>query len=262
MKKHILLFAIFATLLASCSKEEQISSQAISSGVGACQSITRNILIDQPCPYIDMLDTSIFAWAAFLHYNDNPLYDDQYAVADSDPVMNISANGLQLISSQSYSSTDFEEFFGSSVSFVVDQSDIDFYIPKRVGILSPEISDPEDLLPFCFFEDFELSWNEDVANTNGILVVVEWSGTMYGEDDIPGAHIQNIGYIPHDNGVEVLNNALFDMIPEDAICDLTIIRGNSDVVEYNGSEEVRVGGFSASSITFILVRDMSRYDPI
>ncbi|MFW5761873.1 MAG: hypothetical protein ACOCXH_12930 [Cyclobacteriaceae bacterium] len=262
MKKHILLFAIFVTLLASCSKEEQTSNQAISSGEGACKSITRNILINPPCPYVDMLDTSIYAWAAFLHYNDNPLYADQYAVVDSDPIMNISANGLQLISSQSYSSTDFEELFGSSVSFVVDQSDIGIYIPKRIAILSPEISDPEDLLPFCYYGDFELSWNEDAANTNGILVVVEWTGTMYGEDDIHGAHIQNIDYIPNDNGVAVLNNALFDMIPEDAICDLTIIRGNSDVAEYNGTEEVRVGGFSASSITFILVRDMSRYDPI
>lgn len=262
MKKRILLFAIFATLLGSCSKEEQTSIKSESNGVGACKSITRNILIQQPCPYIDMLDTSIFAWSAFLHYNDNPLYPDQYAVADSDPVMNISANGLQLISSQSYSSTDFEEFFGSSVSFVVDQSDIDFYIPKRIAILSPEISDPEDLLPFVFFQNLELFWNEDAANTNGILVMVEWTGTMYGEYDIHGVHIQNIDYIPNDNGVAVLNNSLFDMIPEDAICDLTIIRGNSDVVMYNGSEEVRVGGFSASSITFILVRDMSRYDPI
>lgn len=261
MKKFILSIVVIATLLISCSKTEQNEGPISENIKGSFKSTTTNMLIDQSIKYANLFDTTIFAQSFFLHFNDNPLYLDQYVVFDTEPPMNITADGLQLSSSQSYSSSDFTERFGSLVTFLVGQYDTDIYIPERIQILRPKISSKEDLLPFCFFEDFELFWNEDDKNDNGILIMVEWTGTMYGEDDIDNAHIQNIDHIPDDDGRAKLNNELFNEIPEDAICDLKIARGNFDVAEYNGTEKVQVGGFSGSSISFILVRDMSKYDP-
>lgn len=262
MKKFILSITVIATLLSSCSKTEQNEEPVNENIKGSFKSTTTNMLINDSIKYANLLDTTISAQSFFLHFNDNPLYLDQYVVFDTDPPMNITADGLQLSSSQSYSSSDFTERFGSLVSFLIGQSDTEFYIPEKIEILKPEISSKEDLLPFCFFEDFELFWNEDVDNDNGILVMVEWTGTMYGENDINNAHIQNIDHIPDDDGTATLNNDLFKDIPEDAICDHKIARGNLGVVEYNGTDKVQVGGFSGSSISFILVRDMSKYNPV
>jgi hypothetical protein len=105
----------------------------------------------------------------------------------------------------------------------------------------------------------KIVWNADNDNENGIVVIVEWTGNMYAHDKVNGTHIRNVDIILDDDGDEILNNLLFQDIPEDAMATLTLIRGNVDVINY-GSDRVKIGGESIVSLPFILVRDMSHYN--
>ena len=67
-----------------------------------------------------------------------------------------------------------------------------------------------------------------------------------------------VGY-RQDDGLEVLDNDIFNQIPDDAMATITILRGNVAIADYNGTS-VKVGGESIMALPFILVRDMSHYN--
>jgi hypothetical protein len=137
---------------------------------------------------------------------------------------------------------------------------ISMYVPELLHITSPNIENPEDLLPYCYYDNFVLGWNADPQNENGLVVVVEWNGTdLYGNEY--KEYVRSADIIKNDNGSCVLNNALFDGIPHGALVNIQLIRGNIDVegkiIHEDGSEEYFV--FVAASqaiLPIILVREI------
>jgi len=174
------------------------------------------------------------------------------------------------------------QFFGTNVNFSVFKENaggsgvmkapgdggegvtiITMYVPELLQITSPNIEIPDDLLPYCYYENFSLGWNADPQNENGLVVVVEWNGTdLYGNEY--KEYVRNADIIKTDNGKSVLNNKLFDGIPHGALVNIQLIRGNIEVTgliidNATGEEEEFV--FVAASqaiLPIILVREISQ----
>jgi len=142
--------------------------------------------------------------------------------------------------------------------------EVTMYVPELVQILSPRVETEEDFMPFCYYRNFILKWNADPQNENGLVVAVEWSGTdIFGKDY--GRHIMNVDIINNDNGQAILDNRLFEGIPQGAVARLMLLRGNIEVIEdflnEHGQEEAfRIVAISQATLSFIMVREITIID--
>lgn len=131
---------------------------------------------------------------------------------------------------------------------------VDMYVPKAIEFISPHAETEEDLNPLCYYKDFVIKWNIDENNENGVLVVIDWNGSMVLGKDIPGTHVCRIASFP-DIGEARLSEEMFDGIPDTAHCDLLILRGNIDNVE-QGQFTYKLIGKTHHLISFILIREI------
>lgn len=90
-----------------------------------------------------------------------------------------------------------------------------------------------DPTPFCYYRDMEIEWNADLANPNGVVVVIEWQGGMaYGESLLNTSVVT--GTLVEDNGVTVLDNDLFDDMPDGALVNMWLLR--ADLAKFSHEE--------------------------
>ncbi len=88
-------------------------------------------------------------------------------------------------------------------------------------------------IPLCYYDDMEIEWNPDPENNNGVVVIIEWNGIMV---DGPNSNTNVVGIdILDDTGVAVLNNQIFDGIPDGAMVNMWLLRGN--IVQLLENEE-------------------------
>jgi len=160
--------------------------------------------------------------------------------------------------------------YGQNVSFMLSRKSIQkingmqkvsasdttvtMYVPDLVTITSPKIEKTEDLFPYCYYKEFKLKWNADTNNLNGLVVIVEWYGSSL-TDNKTNKYIRNIDILPVDNGEAVLNNKLFDNIPEKAIAYITLLRGNISVLD-NLTDPYRLVAESHAILPLILIRNL------
>jgi len=130
----------------------------------------------------------------------------------------------------------------------------DMYVPKAIEFLFPYAEKEEDLNPLCYYKDFEIEWNADENNENGVLVLVDWTGSMVLGEDIPDTHVFRIASFP-DTGVAQLPEELFDGIPDTAYCDIMIVRGNIENINFD-NYSYKLIGQTYHRISFILVREV------
>ncbi len=129
------------------------------------------------------------------------------------------------------------------------------YIPKLVNITSPVIQKAIDLYPYCYYKGFELHWNPDNLNKNGLVVMVEWYGTTCtGKED---KYVRNIDVIEQDNGSTILNEKLFDGIPEKALTYITLLRGNIELSMFN-NQTYRTLGETHAVLPIFLIRELNQ----
>lgn len=153
--------------------------------------------------------------------------------------------------------------FGRRVPFMIgsrtksgaSESTIELYVPELIQITSPEVKIDSDIFPLCYYDGFVLKWNPDSDNTNGVIVVVEWFGTMvFGEDNLD-SYVRHVDLLP-DNGEAVLNNHLFDDIPDTALCHLTIIRGDLENLIVDDASH-KIIGETHATLPFVLIREIA-----
>lgn len=115
-------------------------------------------------------------------------------------------------------------------------------------IIKPEI-DIKDPIPMCYYDNFIVNWTAagDGMNENGIVVIAEWNGaTLYGPtEDISIANVDII----EDTGEAVLSADLFDNMPDEALVNLWMIRGNA----------FTIGVESGDSITNLTLEEAQQY---
>ena len=137
---------------------------------------------------------------------------------------------------------------------------VDMYVPEIVKITSPKIVKSSDLLPYCYYKNFKLCWNADPQNENGLVVIVQWTGTdMFGKNH--NTSVYSLDIITEDNGEYILKNAMFDHIPQGAIVKLVLLRGNIELFQQNINEEdaeetYQIVAASAEILPFIMVRNI------
>lgn len=148
------------------------------------------------------------------------------------------------------------------------------YEPESILIYEPKLSTTDFQTPFCKYDNFTLQWNRDPDNKKGILLVLEWYGNIahdnYNDqynsydnyesyiDYIPNTCVQNIACIP-DTGKVVLESSFFDDVPDNALCNMYLLRGNitTDDIDMHGAYDY-MEGVAWTVFQFILERDTQR----
>lgn len=179
------------------------------------------------------------------------------------PDPSISINGETISSSDDFRQLRKKEFiFGKTVTVGIgadfatrseeDDTQVSFYIPEILRISSPEVLGEGDLLPICDYKSFILRWNADPLNENGIVVVVEWYGSVIFGHEKDGSYVRCSDVFP-DTGEALLSREMFDGIPDTGLCHMTVIRGNVENV-LAGDYSYKLLGVSEEVLDFILIR--------
>ena len=292
MKKIIYIQTwIVALLLVSCTNETAV--EKAKDGVPIDNKVTETVLFSGKSNYTKILrtDAPIMGYSTI---KQNSLASEELSAIDdvnssidnsngtmkakSSSSVSLLVNGLNLSELQTripdgrqLAKATTPVLYGSDVSFTlsrktthnikgvqkVSASDttITMYVPNLVTITSPKIEKSENLFPYCYYKGFELKWNADTNNQNGLVVIVEWYGTSI-SDKKTDKYIRNIDILTEDNGVAVLNDKLFDNIPENAVAYITLLRGNIAVLDNYVSDPYRLLAESHAILPLILIRNL------
>jgi hypothetical protein len=93
-------------------------------------------------------------------------------------------------------------------------------------------------------------------NEEGLMVSVMYDGRNVIPENNENRTVKNIDYIKEDNGKFILNNSIFDDIPNHALLDLMLLRGNVQIEEYD-EETYKIFAESHQTISLVLIRDMN-----
>ena len=157
--------------------------------------------------------------------------------------------------------------YGKTVSFKINSSnglsasgdagtEIEMYVPELVEITNPSVTNLNERSPLCDYRDFVLEWNADANNEEGLVVIAEYFGGNAIPDHTEEKHILNTDYIELDNGRTVLDEALFDGMPNLAFVDIILLRGNVTIEEIQG-ELYKFFAETHVRLPILLVRDDS-----
>jgi len=164
--------------------------------------------------------------------------------------------------------THTNDIYGKNIKFSVSygqanarvqSQEVDMYVPNLVEITNPLVATSEEMMPVVMKDDFVLEWNADTKNQEGLIVVVEYSGSCVFQEDNVKKHIQNVGLIEEDNGQTILDAALFEGIPDMSYAKLTLLRGNIDIQEIDGGL-YKFFAETHSVLPFILAYDESHLE--
>ena len=92
-----------------------------------------------------------------------------------------------------------------------------------IDLIRPHI-DTCTYLPSCYYNNFVVEWNPDQENQNGVVIIAEWNGCTMHQPAEPVSWA-NIDIVP-DNGLATLSTGLFNKMPDQALVNLWLIRGN------------------------------------
>lgn len=113
----------------------------------------------------------------------------------------------------------------------------------------------DDIFVYAFYKDFKLEWNADPKNEEGLMVAVMYDGSNVIPENNENVIIKNIDYIKEDNGKFILNNHIFDDIPNHALVDIMLLRGNVQIEEFD-DETYKLYAESHQTISLVLIKDM------
>lgn len=154
--------------------------------------------------------------------------------------------------------------FGNSITYNVSEfvpatksgnnENVALYAPQIVRIEFPSVNNEEELFPLCYYQNFVVKWNKDTNNKNGIAVLIKWNGSMAYGEDYASSYVYHSICVP-DNGIAELPTSMFTGIPDAAICELYILRGDVESLEMN-ENNLRLLAESHDVLSFILVRNI------
>lgn len=154
-----------------------------------------------------------------------PTYRSQ-TKTDIAPQFNVTING-EFFSERAFTkspASDLKSKFGAVAQFTIipqnatksseGNTTIEMYIPKEITITNPSLKIDDNYLPLCYYDGFQLEWNKDDSNTNGVD---------------PETHVRRT-CILDDTGIGIIPTELFEGIPDTAVCHMTVLRGNIETL--------------------------------
>ncbi len=136
------------------------------------------------------------------------------------------------------------------------EGSVELYVPELLNITNPSVTNEEGLMPVCYSEGFVLEWNEDPNNEEGLVIIAEYFGENVIPENSTNIHLQNIDVIEQDNGKVILKSSFFNDIPNLALVDLILLRGNVKIEEIDG-ETYKFYAETHQRLPIILVKDLS-----
>jgi len=149
----------------------------------------------------------------------------------------------------------FQSKSGSTFKDGTTKKEVEMYVPNQLELFNPLIENENDLVPYCFYKDFVLEWNADPKNLDGLVVTVEYHGSSAVPDKARKINILNTDVIKVDNGKAVLDNDIWDGIPDTGIVTLTLLRGNVKIEEID-EENYKFFAEARVVLPLILIRDI------
>lgn len=154
-----------------------------------------------------------------------PTYRSQ-TKTDIAPQFNVTING-EFFSESAFTkspASDLKSKFGAVAQFTIipqnatksseGNTTIEMYIPKEITITNPSLKIDDNYLPLCYYDGFQLEWNKDDSNTNGVD---------------PETHVRRT-CILDDTGIGIIPTELFEGIPDTAVCHMTVLRGKIETL--------------------------------
>ena len=145
---------------------------------------------------------------------------------------------------------------GKSFKDGTTSKEVEMYVPAQLQISNPDIISEEDLMPLCFYEDFVLEWNADPKNKEGLVVVAEYTGISAIPSKDKNIHIVNTDVIKEDNGKAILDNDIWDGIPDSGVVNITLLRGNVKI-ENIDEENYKFYAEARTVLPIILIKDLN-----
>lgn len=121
---------------------------------------------------------------------------------------------------------------GDEGTTVEDDPVVVIQTAEPITIYSPYVEECATI-PYCYAEDLEVTWNGDPNNEYGVIILTRWTGLVINEQETADP-IYHASLVP-DDGVAVLNNALFDDMPNNAYVTLFLIRANIVQITQGGN---------------------------
>ncbi|MBR0297600.1 MAG: hypothetical protein IJR01_01330 [Bacteroidales bacterium] len=154
--------------------------------------------------------------------------------------------------------------FGKNVAFAIpgiipttkggESNGVTLYAPEIVRISFPSISSEMNRYPLCYYKEFEVRWNADTANANGVIILIKWDGAMVFGEDYPDSYIYHSTCVS-DTGIAVLSESMFDGIPDTAFCSMFVLRGDVENMELDDTN-LRVLAETHDVLEFVLIRNV------
>ncbi len=276
----IILSVVFTALFSACLEKENNQIEPVEDNTLTSNKFSQHILsntaniytdflvqTDQSAGFSSMKEHSLAEHRIYTKFSENG--EQLKSGANSFSVL---ANNIDLNSKQKSMETDqcllADNWYGKNVSFLLKsgslkngengEDTVNMYIPEQISITSPLVETKADQFPMCYSKNFILRWNKDVKNENGLVISVEWTGAMYAGELRKGIVVQNIDFIEEDDGEFILDEKIFDGIPDVAIAYITILRGNINIVTQDDGT-TKVFGESHAILPFIMVKDLDKY---
>ena len=136
-----------------------------------------------------------------------------------------------------------------------EEAGVDLYSPVEIEITAPRVDQAQDLLPLCYYDGFLLKWNQDENNPNGVVIILQWTGEKVVGEEVAETAVRRT-VIVEDTGSVVLDKHMFDGIPDTAVCHLTILRGDIEILDYE-NETYKVLTETHEFLSFILIREIT-----
>ena len=108
------------------------------------------------------------------------------------------------------------------------------HLSEPISIIRPYAT-PCDPIPLCYYHNLEIEWNEDVYNTSGVGIIIEWNGVKMLEPAVNN-RVVGIDFVD-DLGRMELNDAIFDDIPHGALVYMWLFRFDVATIEMEDNTE-------------------------
>lgn len=196
--------------------------------------------------------------AMIYHYAGSP--NTHHITKAMDNKLLVKINGMDINTfAKTKSTVGMESLFGTDVQITVlspqyesDSITTDLYFPEQIEITSPYIDSEEKLLPLCYYDGFQLRWNKDENNDNGVIAIIDWIGETVLGKDVQNTHVRRVCKFK-DTGVGVFNSSIFDGIPDTAVCHLILLRGDIEMDSLN-NESFKIMAETHEFMSFVLIR--------
>lgn len=270
-KNKIILLAISGLLL-SCQVEDTELKEVMDQNVSDQRIETETNILDWTpgvySKYFQKTDNTIgfnsLKAHAFSNYSDTqtmnfPRGDEQYVSVNGRVLQRNDRNELKLSSSSS-------NIYGKPMTITVSRKgegkssetseEVTMYVPKKLNVSTPVPPNNDKITTVAYYKDFLLEWNADPKNEHGLMVAVEYKGENVNAENNTFTHVQNVDHIENDNGKYILDNSMFDGIPNLSFVDIILLRGNIRIDDIDG-ETIKTYAESHQRIPILLVKDLN-----